>query len=121
MARLFKYVLLAALLLFLVSIPLAMQTEEGSLMGVVSDERGPVVNAMVEARNVMSGAMTQTFSDVQGRYSFPRLHAGRYSLWVRAEAHNSVWIPRVVVERGQVTREDVRLNLTAPPTVSTLR
>jgi hypothetical protein len=120
MSRLLKYIILALLLLFLVTIPLAMQVEEGTLMGVITDERGPVANASIEARNVMSGAMTQTLSDIQGRYTFQRLRAGRYSLWVRAEAHNSLWIPRVIIERGQVTHQDFKLNRTAPTTVSTL-
>jgi hypothetical protein len=110
MSHWLKYMILAIFLLFLVSIPLAKQFEDGSLEGVVTNERGPVVNASIEARNIMSGAVANANTDARGYYRIDSLRAGRYSLWVRAEKHNAMWIPRVMVERGQMTRQDVRLS-----------
>ncbi len=74
------------------------------------DARGPVVNASVEARSLFSGAVVTTQSDAGGRYLIENLRPGAYSLWVEAPGHDSVWIPRVAVEAGQTTQEDIQLN-----------
>jgi hypothetical protein len=104
-----KWFILAIILLGLCSIPLAMQLADGSIQGVVTDAHGPLPGALIEARNIMSGAAEQTTSDVTGRYKLEDLRAGRYSLWIRAENHDSAWIPKVVVDHGQTVRRDVRL------------
>jgi hypothetical protein len=104
-----KFVLLGAFLLLLASVPLAMQPDYGALEGVVSNEQGPVAGATIEARNVMTGAVMRVVSDQRGYYRFDRLRAGRYSLWVQAPRHDSVWVARVVVERGESARQDVLL------------
>jgi iron complex outermembrane receptor protein len=109
MPRWLKYVLLILTLLLIGGIPLAMQLENGSIQGVITENRAAVAKASVEARNVMTGEVTRAESDAEGHYTLGGLRAGRYSLWVQAERHRSVWIREVVVERGQVTHKDVDL------------
>ncbi len=117
-----KYVLLAVVLLFLIgAYPLAMQFETGSIRGVVTNDQGPV-RASVEAHTVltgavMAGAAARTESDAFGAYQLDNLRVGRYSLWVQAAGHESMWIPVVIVERGRTTRQDV--HLTRIPTIPT--
>lgn len=110
MPRWLKFVLFALLLLLLTSIPLAKQFETGSIEGLITDDRGPISDASVEARNMMSGAVFRVRSGADGAYEFEDLKAGRYSIWVNARGCDSAWIPGVVVERGQTTRRDIQLS-----------
>ncbi len=109
MTRGVKYGLVILILLLLASIPLAMQFETGSIDGVVMNERGPIAKASVEAREVTSGSAFRTESDTVGHYKLGSLRAGRYSLWVGALGHDSIWIREVIVERGQTTHSDIHL------------
>src|ERR1700752_3086531 len=97
------------LLLLIPSLPVAREAEFGSIEGLISDDLGPVSNASVEARNIMRGVFTDARSDESGRYKLINLRPGRYSLWVQAAGHNSVSIPTIAVERGQVSFRDLRL------------
>ena len=112
MPRWVKFVLLGLILLLIGSIPLAMQRETGSIQGMITNDRGPVAKASLEARNVMTGAVTRAESDAAGTYKLENLRAGRYSLWVRAAGHDSIWIREVIVERGQATHQDLHLTRT---------
>jgi hypothetical protein len=114
MSSTLKYLLLIALILLLASIPLAMQRNTGGIDGVITNEHGPIAKASVEARNVMSGVVFRAQSDTAGRYKLADLPQGRYSLWVKAAEHDSVWIREVVVEHGRTTHRDVRLGKSGP-------
>ena len=103
-----KYILLTALVLLLAAIPLAMQRDTGGIDGLITDQYGPVAKASVEARNVMSGAMVRVQSDAAGHYKM-NLPQGRYSLWVKAQEHDSQWIRELIVEQGRTTHRDIRL------------
>lgn len=71
---------MAAVLPFLPHAP-AQQGETGSLHGVVRNAEGkPVPNASVSVQRTNSRGNTLTRTDSQGRYSFPVLPAGVYSL-----------------------------------------
>ena len=109
MTRGVKYGLAIVILLLLASIPLAMQFETGSIEGVVTNEIGPIAKASVEARSMISGAAFRTQSDAVGHYKLEDLRAGRYSLWVQAFGHDSIWIRQVSVERGRTTHSDIHL------------
>lgn len=109
MARWLKITLVLSAFLLLAAIPLAMQLETGSLEGSVTNDRGPVANASIEVRNVITGAIVYVESDAGGQYAVEQLRSGRYSLWVEARGHDSLWIPQIVVEGGQATRHDIRL------------
>ena len=114
MSRTVKFVLLAVALLMLVSIPLAMQFESGSLTGVISDQRGPVRGAAVEARNVVTGVARHSETDSEGLYQLKGIRPGRYSLWVKAEGYDSVWIAQIVIYAGQTLHRDLRLTRCSP-------
>lgn len=109
MPRWLKFTLLVVLFLLLASIPLARQFDTGSIEGVIMNDHGPVANASVEARHVMSGATFRVESDADGRYRLENLRPGRYSLWVRSNGYESMWIQEIVVERGQTARKDIRV------------
>jgi hypothetical protein len=105
-------VVLFVLLLLIASIPLAMQFETGSIEGSITDDLGPVANASVDARNVMTGAVGRAQSDAGGAYVVDNLRAGRYSLWIQAPGHDPIWLHGVIVERNQAARQDVHLTRT---------
>lgn len=109
MPRWLKYSLLILAFLLLVSIPLAMPFETGSIEGIITDDQGPVAGACVQARNVMTDAVFHVESDAMGYYKLEDLRAGRYSLWVQAAGHDSVWILQIPVERDQSVRQDLYL------------
>ena len=50
-------------MLLLASIPLAMQREQVSIDGFITNQNGPIAKASVEARNVMSGSVARVQSD----------------------------------------------------------
>ena len=85
---------------------------EGALEGLVTDDRGPVQEAVLEVRNEMTGDCRFTESDAVGYYRFEDLRGGRYSLWVRAAGHDSLWLFNLVIPRGHTVRQDLRMRIT---------
>ncbi len=119
MSKTLKYILLIVLILLLGSIPLAMQREDGRIVGLVTDDHGiAIAGAAVEARNTMTGAVFRGVVDGSGSYKLEGLPQGRYSLWVRAEGHDSLWIREIIVDRGQAVRRDIRLAVSVLPVTS---
>jgi hypothetical protein len=115
MSSTLKYTLAIVIVLLLASIPLAMQRETGGIEGLIINELGPISNASVEARNVMSGVVFRARSDTAGHYTLENLPRGRYSLWVRASEHDSQWIREIVVEQGRTAHRDIRLGRDRQP------
>jgi len=109
MPRWTKLLLLVLGLLLVATLPLARQFDTGSIEGVITDDRGPLPYASIEARNLMFGDITRGESEIDGRYRIEDLRPGRYSLSVTAAGHEQAWVPRIVVERGGVSQRDVRL------------
>ncbi len=114
MARWLKIAVLALAFLLLASIPLARQFETGSIEGTITDIKGALANASVEARNLLTGTVVDIQSDAGGQYLLDRLQPGPYSLWIEAHGHDSLWISRVIVEAHQTTRQDAYLNQSNP-------
>jgi hypothetical protein len=110
MPRWLKVSLLIFGFLLVAAIPLARQFETGSIEGVITDSRGPVAGVSIETRNLASGDFFHAETDAGGNYLFKNLRPGPYSLWVEAPGHDSLWVPRVIVEGNQVTNEDIHLN-----------
>lgn len=102
-------VLVAMALVVAGAIPMLMQTSTGHIEGIVTDERGPVAGASIEAHHLLMGKSRRTSSDEQGMYHLDRLERGTYSLWITAVGHMSVEIPRVFVESDTPTRLNIRL------------
>ena len=114
-----KLILIALLILLLGSIPLAMQRGQVAIEGTITDDRSAAVaGAIVEARNTMSGAVFRAIADERGRYRIEGLPPGRYSLWITAIGHDSVWIRETIVDRGQALRRDFRLAVSVSPITS---
>jgi len=87
----------------------------GAIEGLVLDQAGvPVVQAKVEACNVFQGGCVSTLSQSNGFYRIKGLAAGRYSLWAEANRYGSVWMPLIVVDEGQITRQDIELRREIP-------
>ena len=110
MPRFLKYALLLGIFLLLASIPLAMQFETGSIEGIIENDHGPIANASVEVRNIMSGSMVRVDADTEGHYIVENLRPGRYSLWVEAPGHDCKWIPQIVIERGEKVHKNIVLD-----------
>ena len=105
-----KFPLLTALMLMTASVPKARIADDGQIEGFVRDQAGPIAGASVEIHNLVTGAMQRGESDALGRYLFVKVRPGRYSLWVEAMGHDSVWIPRIVVDYGQAVQQNIFLN-----------
>ncbi|HEX5431647.1 MAG TPA: carboxypeptidase-like regulatory domain-containing protein [Bryobacteraceae bacterium] len=112
-----RFILLASIFILLGSIPATIRLQEGSIDGVVSDEWGTVGGASIEARNVLSEVVRRTESDGAGVYKFEELPPGRYSLWIEADKHKSIMLFNVIVQRGEVTHQNVFLPQSRDPLV----
>lgn len=113
MQKWMKYALFALLLLSIAAVPLAMiQPDTGSIEGVITDEIGPVAGAVIEAHQQVTAVFVHGESDATGYYRIDGLHTGRFSLWVQAADHDSIWIAQVPVERGHAAREDIFMHRT---------
>lgn len=88
-----------------------MESTAGSIEGLISDDFGPVKNATVDAVHLTQSSVAHSTSDASGYYRLDDLPRGTYSLWITAPLHNSVSIPKVFVEAGQVVVKDVYLSL----------
>lgn len=98
-----------ALLAMLAVIPLAAQTINGTLTGVVTDTGDAVlVGASVTAREISTGARTPTRTTQIGAYSLS-LRPGIYDLVVEAPGFRSHVGQNIEVNIGQTTRIDVAL------------
>src|SRR5271165_1027891 len=108
-----KWLILLVLLLLAVAFPLAKQLNQmqaGGIEGYVVDEKGaPVSSASVEARNTLRGLVNRTKCKGDGFYQIADLVPGRYSLWAEANGFSCQWIPQVIVQEGQHTRQDFHL------------
>ena len=111
MPRWFTYVMFMLLLLLFAAFPLARQfePETGSIQGVITDQLGPVAQASVEARDLATGAVSDAETDRAGLYRLENLRPGKYSLWVEALFHDSLWVQQVVVDHGQTVQHDIFL------------
>lgn len=102
-----KFMSLLILPVLLATLSFVLQPDTGSIEGTVTDQWGPVAEAMITARNVMTGEVKRTRSNPVGDYAITSVRQGHYTLWVEAADHDSLLLMRVFVERGAVTRQDV--------------
>lgn len=98
-------------LLLLVAGTATAQETRGSIEGVVKDGSGAVVpGATVEAR-AASGAVAAAVSDQNGRYRFPSLTPGRYSVASTLTGFRKAAVENVQLELGQVLSIDLTMQL----------
>jgi hypothetical protein len=87
----------------------AVQVSTGKLEGTVSDPSGAVIpNATVVAVREQSGPMI-TATNEAGRYTFPNLTPGRYTVTIEAPNFKKVVLNDVIIEVGGLVARDVVL------------
>lgn len=100
------------ILLFAVPRPGIAQVLYGSILGEVKDSSGAAVpGATVVATNKGTGLTRQGVSDGQGRYNFPDLPTGTYSLKASVEGFKTFEQAAVTVSINSVSRVDVALEV----------
>jgi len=116
--RWFKFLAILPLLSLASSVTLPKQFQQfgyGGIEGFVVDQAGiPVVEASVQVCNTMRGNCSGTVSQANGFYRITGLVAGRYTLWAEAKRYTSEWMPVIVVEEGQMMRQDIQLRREIP-------
>ena len=82
--RPFQTIFVAALLAFLAAMGAARLHAQGAtatILGTVNDTSGAAIpDAMVEAKNVGTGAVQAVTADAQGRFRVPQLGVGDYEI-----------------------------------------
>ena len=112
-AQYFKFVLPAALLLFVPLITYA-QTDTGSLKGIVTDTSGKVVaHAAVTVLNRDTNISTATTTNDSGQYFVPGMRPGSYNISVVHPGFSHISREDVVLQVGQTVRIDLLLSIGA--------
>lgn len=92
--------------------PVSAQVLYGSALGIVEDQtNAAVVGAAVTITNRSTGAVRETKSGTDGRYTFPNLLAGIHEVKVIAAGFRTYSQANVQISINTVTRVDVRLEL----------
>jgi hypothetical protein len=109
--RFFWPVLAAAAFVSLAAIVFA-QVGDAELSGVINDPSGaPVAAAKVSLINEDSGVNRTIVGDAEGRYRFPALAPGRYSLKAEATGFRSESITGIVLNVGSHIEKNVALTV----------
>lgn len=88
------------------------QTVTGAIQGIVSDENGAaVMGAQVLVRNAGTGATRTDTTDEQGRYNFPSLEAGIYSLEVTQQGFAATKVNGIELTINKVGVVNVTLKI----------
>jgi Ca-activated chloride channel family protein len=103
----------AALVSLILAPPLAAQ-RTGRLEGRVLDGQNSA--ALEGAQVLIQGTGQSALTDMSGRYAFPRLRPGTYTVQARRIGYQSIEIRNVVIEAGKTRTVDVPLT---PATVVT--
>src|SRR6478672_5163780 len=92
--------------------PIPAQVLYGSAVGTIQDPTGGVVaEALVTMTSKSTGAVRETKSDQQGRFTFSNLLPNAYDLKVTAAGFRTFTQTDVVISINNVTRADVKLEL----------
>jgi hypothetical protein len=106
------FVLLAAALVFVFSIPASAQRTTGTLRGQVLDPTGAAVaNARVTATNKDTGVSISTETTSAGTYDFPSVLPGKYTVTVEATGFKKMVKTDVPVLASQDNVADAKLEL----------
>ncbi len=85
-----------------------------SVTGTVTDPAGLVIaSAVVEAKNVDTGAVYSGASTAAGNYTVPNLPVGTYNLSIKVPGFKTYEHPNLALAATQVLREDVSLQVGA--------
>ena len=93
--------------LWFVIVPRGHDVDTASVSGRVTENTGAAIpGATVSVRNVFSGQVAATRTDLTGSYKLAELRQGRYTAFARAEGYGCVWVPNVFLHSGKDTRVD---------------
>jgi hypothetical protein len=106
------------ILLPLISLPLlpyvswGQASGGGSISGLITDSTGSLVpNAVVAVTNKATGVVTTTAGNPTGRFIFPVLSAGAYTLKVTKTGFSTATADDVIVSLSQTTSETITLQV----------
>src|SRR5262245_45098605 len=86
----------------------------GVIEGTITDDQGGVMpGATVTLKNTDTGVERSTTSDAEGKYRFPALQPGRYSVLSSLQGFASAEIRDIVLTIGLDVRYDMRLKVQA--------
>jgi outer membrane receptor protein involved in Fe transport len=101
-------------------VPAFAQEQSGGLEGTITDATGAVVpGATVEARNT-SGLAQNAVSDQDGRYNFPALPGGNYTITGSLTGFTSVKVTDIRLGVGQTLKVDLTLRVSTVEEVVTV-
>ena len=109
--RWMQVLLLVVALLALAVMALAQSPTTGEIAGTVTDPQGASVAAATITLTAPSGQVRETKTDGSGRYRFPLLDPGAYSLTVQAQGFANATRTEAHVRITQTTTLDVQLTV----------
>jgi hypothetical protein len=102
----------AWLMVALITAPVSAQTGEGRITGIVTDAQGAALSgAMVTAASPSLIGDAVVLSENDGRYRFPALPSGGYSIRFELDGFRPVTREPVIVTLGSTTTVDVQLEI----------
>lgn len=105
---------LTLIVLLCASAPLLAQTGSGALTGKVVDEQGGVLPGVrVVATHVQTGISREGITGSDGRYRFPALPVGTYTLRFELAGFTPLTVENVVVNVASTLTQDVTLKVAA--------
>ncbi len=104
----------AAAFLMLLSVPLAAQSDRGTLTGTVQDGSGAVIpEAKVTLTNTQTGVTFNVPTNSAGDYTVPQLQSGIYNIRVEREGFRPATVTGVVLNASATVRADATLEVGA--------
>lgn len=73
---------------------------------ITVNSKTPLPGVAVELYDLEHGHHSQTKADMLGYYLFDKIRPGVYSIWVDADRHGCILIPKVAVHHGERVRRD---------------
>jgi hypothetical protein len=68
----------------------------------------PLPNVTIGLENSARGTFFKSKSNASGYYLFQQIRPGSYTIWAEASGYGCILIPRIIVQRGERTRQDFR-------------
>jgi hypothetical protein len=88
------------------------QVESGRFVGHITDAQGAdVPHAIVKATNTGTNIVQTALTDLTGNFVITPVSAGVYSLSVTATGFETINVPNIEVQVGQIVREDLELKV----------
>ena len=87
----------------------------GVIAGTIKNAAGsPIEGVIVSARSANETWTTSVYTDRQGRYDFPPMSAGQYSMWAQYKGYDIAKADQSLTNQGRVTRDFSLKPLTDP-------